>query len=144
LIGSTAAFAVLVEILEPPRRHREQISWATASSRCSVRRSNRSDAAQQAVAAAREMLAANERLNKQTSWPLRIGIGIHVGEVVAGNIGLAAAQGYHRDRRDTVNFCGAAGGAQQGSRHPVPDLVRPCARRWATDCKDAVSRATCR
>jgi len=43
------------------------------------------DAAHRAVAAAREMLDANERANGASSWPLRIGIGIHVGEVVAGS-----------------------------------------------------------
>jgi adenylate cyclase len=32
------------------------------------------DAAHRAVAAAREMLVANDRVNKATSWPLRIGI----------------------------------------------------------------------
>src|SRR5438132_5489294 len=41
-----------------------------------------SDAAHRAVAAGREMLAAMDRINAQTSWPLRIGIGIHFGEVV--------------------------------------------------------------
>src|ERR1700736_1571871 len=35
------------------------------------------DAAHRAVAAAREMLTANQRANQATSWPLRIGIGIH-------------------------------------------------------------------
>src|SRR4051812_24708641 len=42
------------------------------------------DPAHRAVAAAREMLDANARVNEATSWPLRIGIGIHIGEVVAG------------------------------------------------------------
>jgi adenylate cyclase len=61
------------------------------------------DAAQRAVAAAREMLEANERANKTTSWPLRIGIGIHVGEVVAGNIGSPRRKEY-TVIGDTVNF----------------------------------------
>ena len=61
------------------------------------------DAAQRAVAAAREMLEANERVNKATSWPLRIGIGIHVGEVVAGNIGSPRRKEY-TVIGDTVNF----------------------------------------
>ncbi|MCA1455372.1 adenylate/guanylate cyclase domain-containing protein [Bradyrhizobium sp. BRP22] len=61
------------------------------------------DAAQQAVAAAREMLAANERFNETTSWPLRIGIGIHIGEVVAGNVGSPRRKEY-TVIGDTVNF----------------------------------------
>jgi len=61
------------------------------------------DAAYHAVAAAREMLAANERANLRTSWPLRIGIGIHFGEVVAGNIGSPRRKEY-TVIGDTVNF----------------------------------------
>ncbi len=64
-------------------------------------------AAHQAVAAAREMLIANERFNATTSWPLRIGIGIHFGEVVVGNIGSPPPQGIYRDRRHR-EFCGTA------------------------------------
>ena len=33
------------------------------------------------------MLTAMDEVNEASSWPLRIGIGIHFGEVVAGNIG---------------------------------------------------------
>lgn len=61
------------------------------------------DAAQRAVAAAREMLAANARINEASSWPLRIGIGIHFGEVVAGNIGSPRRKEY-TVIGDTVNF----------------------------------------
>ncbi len=61
------------------------------------------DAAHRAVAAAREMLEANDRINKATSWPLRIGIGIHIGEVVAGSIGSPRRKEY-TVIGDTVNF----------------------------------------
>jgi adenylate cyclase len=61
------------------------------------------NAAHHAVAAAREMLEANNRINKATHWPLRIGIGIHIGEVVAGSIGSPRRKEY-TVIGDTVNF----------------------------------------
>jgi adenylate cyclase len=61
------------------------------------------DSAHRAVAAAREMLEANDRVNKTTDWQLRIGIGIHIGEVVAGSIGSPRRKEY-TVIGDTVNF----------------------------------------
>src|SRR6266852_5438900 len=61
------------------------------------------EAAHHAVAAAREMLAAMSGLNSASSWPLRIGIGVHFGEVVAGNIGSPRRKEY-TVIGDTVNF----------------------------------------
>jgi adenylate cyclase len=61
------------------------------------------DAARHAVAAAREMLVAMERDNDASAWPLRIGIGIHFGEVIAGNIGSPRRKEY-TVIGDTVNF----------------------------------------
>ena len=61
------------------------------------------EAANHAVEAAREMLVAMDRVNHTTSWPLRIGIGIHFGEVVAGNIGSPRRKEY-TVIGDTVNF----------------------------------------
>jgi adenylate cyclase len=61
------------------------------------------DAAQQAVAAAREMVSAMEQVNAGSNWPLRIGIGVHLGEVVAGSIGSPRRKEY-TVIGDTVNF----------------------------------------
>jgi hypothetical protein len=53
-------------------------------------------AAADAIAAAREMLRAIAAGNVGSTWLIRIGISIHIGEAVAGT---AAAQGIHRHRR---------------------------------------------
>jgi adenylate cyclase len=61
------------------------------------------DAARQAVAAAREMLEAMAENNNGNEWRLRIGIGIHMGNVVAGNVGSPRRKEY-TVIGDTVNF----------------------------------------
>jgi adenylate cyclase len=61
------------------------------------------DAARQAVAAAREMLEAMSENNTGNDWQLRIGIGIHMGNVVAGNVGSPRRKEY-TVIGDTVNF----------------------------------------
>ena len=96
------AFAVLVEILD---RHGGIVNKFLGDGFLALFGAplEAPDAAQRAVAAAREMLTANERVNSATSWPLRIGIGIHFGEVVAGNIGSPRRKEY-TVIGDAVNF----------------------------------------
>jgi len=131
------AFAVLVEILD---RHGGIVNKFLGDGFLALFGAplESSDAAQQAVAAAREMLAANERLNKQTSWPLRMGIGIHVGEVVAGNIGSPRRKEY-TVIGDTVNFAARLEALNKdlGTQFLISSAVREA---LGDDCKDAVSR----
>jgi adenylate cyclase len=96
------AFAVLVDILD---RHGGIVNKFLGDGFLALFGAplQADDAAHQAVAAAREMLEANDRANTATSWPLRIGIGIHFGEVVAGNIGSPRRKEY-TVIGDTVNF----------------------------------------
>ncbi|CAN5385050.1 adenylate/guanylate cyclase domain-containing protein [soil metagenome] len=61
------------------------------------------DAMLHAVNAAREMLEAMKRDNEVSEWPLRIGIGVHFGDVVAGNVGSSRRKEY-TVIGDTVNF----------------------------------------
>jgi adenylate cyclase len=96
------AFAVLVEILD---RHGGIVNKFLGDGFLALFGAPLAadDVAQRSVAAAREMLVANERINRATSWPLRMGIGIHVGEVVAGSIGSPRRKEY-TVIGDTVNF----------------------------------------
>ncbi len=96
------AFAVLVDILD---RHGGIVNKFLGDGFLALFGApfEAEDAAHRAVAAGREMLAANDRVNQAASWPLRIGIGIHIGEVVAGNIGSPRRKEY-TVIGDTVNF----------------------------------------
>jgi adenylate cyclase len=96
------AFAVLVEILD---RHGGIVNKFLGDGFLALFGApfEAEDPAHRAVGAAREMLAAMERINSNSSWPLRIGIGVHFGEVVAGNIGSPRRKEY-TVIGDTVNF----------------------------------------
>jgi adenylate cyclase len=96
------AFAVLVEILD---RHHGIVNKFLGDGFLALFGAplENESAAANAVAAAREMLIAMDEINATSDWPLRIGIGIHFGEVVAGNIGSPRRKEY-TVIGDTVNF----------------------------------------
>jgi adenylate cyclase len=97
-----SAFAVLVEIVD---RHHGIVNKFLGDGFLALFGAPLADpdAARRAVAAAHEMLEAMQRENEGNDWPLRIGIGIHLGEVVAGNVGSPRRKEY-TVIGDTVNF----------------------------------------
>ncbi|MBR0798134.1 adenylate/guanylate cyclase domain-containing protein [Bradyrhizobium jicamae] len=131
------AFAVLVDILD---RHGGIVNKFLGDGFLALFGApfETGDAAHHAVAAAREMLAANDRVNATSSWPLRIGIGIHIGEVVAGNIGSPRRKEY-TVIGDTVNFAARleALNKELGSQFLISSAVRDA---LGDDCSDAVPR----
>ncbi|WP_426441971.1 adenylate/guanylate cyclase domain-containing protein [Bradyrhizobium genosp. P] len=131
------AFAVLVEILD---RHGGIVNKFLGDGFLALFGApfESEDAAQHAVAAAREMLTANERVNAASGWPLRIGIGIHVGEVVAGNIGSPRRKEY-TVIGDTVNFAARLEALNKdlGSQFLISAAVRDA---LGDDGSDAVPR----
>jgi adenylate cyclase len=96
------AFAVLVEILD---RHSGIVNKFLGDGFLALFGAPIADpdAARRAVAAAREMMEAMARNNPDNEWQLRIGIGIHMGKVVAGNVGSPRRKEY-TVIGDTVNF----------------------------------------
>jgi adenylate cyclase len=96
------AFAVLVEILD---RHGGIVNKFLGDGFLALFGAPIADpdAPARAVAAAQEMLAAMAQHNDGHEWKLRIGIGIHIGAVVAGNVGSPRRKEY-TVMGDTVNF----------------------------------------
>lgn len=131
------AFAVLVDILD---RHGGIVNKFLGDGFLALFGApfESADAAHHAVAAAREMLEANERANQATSWPLRIGIGIHIGDVVAGNIGSPRRKEY-TVIGDTVNFAARleALNKELNSQFLISSEVRDA---LGDDARDAVPR----
>ncbi len=132
-----SAFAVLVEIVD---RHGGIVNKFLGDGFLALFGAplEASDPAQRAVAAGREMLAAMERINTQSNWPLRIGIGINFGEAAAGCIGSPRRKEY-TVIGDTVNFASRLEqlNKELGSQLLISEAVRAA---LGSSASDAVSR----
>ncbi|MDB5616866.1 adenylate/guanylate cyclase domain-containing protein [Tardiphaga sp.] len=129
------AFAVLVDVLD---RHSGIVNKFLGDGFLALFGAPIADpgAAQHAVAAAREMLVAMEENNIGSEWPLRIGIGVHLGAVVAGNVGSPRRKEY-TVMGDTVNFAARLESLNKefGSQLLISALVRD---ELGEACDDAV------
>ena len=97
-----AVFAILVEIVD---RHHGIVNKFLGDGLLAIFGAPIDDpaSAADAVAAAREMLRAIAAGNAGSDWPIRIGIGIHLGDAVAGTVGSPRRKEY-TVIGDTVNL----------------------------------------
>lgn len=84
--------------------------------------------AENAVQAAREMLSAIDTSNVGSDWPIRLGVGVHIGEAVAGTVGSPRRKEY-TVIGDTVNLASRLESLNKevGSQILVSDAVREAA-----------------
>lgn len=127
------AFAILVDVLD---RHSGIVNKFLGDGFLAVFGAPIEDASatQCAVEAACEMLAELDENNRGSDWPLRIGIGIHMGAVIAGNVGSPRRKEY-TVMGDTVNFAARleALNKEFGSQLLISAAVRDAAGEPARD-----------
>jgi len=122
-----AAFAILVEIVE---RHRGIVNKFLGDGFLGMFGApvDQPQAVAHAVAAGREMLRAIAASNVGNPWPIRIGIAVHVGEAVTGNVGSPRRKEY-TVIGDTVNLAARLESLNKevGSQLLVSSAVREAA-----------------
>ena len=121
------AFAVLVEIVD---RHHGIINKFLGDGFLAMFGAPIDDpaAAADAVAAGRRMLRAIAQENAGNPWPIRIGIGIHIGDAVTGTVGSPRRKEY-TVIGDTVNLAARLESLNKevGSQFLVSDAVHAAA-----------------
>jgi adenylate cyclase len=129
------AFAILVDVLD---RHGGIVNKFLGDGFLAVFGAPIEDpqAARCAVLAAREMIAEMNDNNRGNDWPLRIGIGIHMGAVIAGNVGSPRRKEY-TVIGDTVNFAARleALNKQFGSQLLISSATRDAAGEAAQEAE---------
>jgi adenylate cyclase len=122
-----AVFAILVDIVD---RHNGIVNKFLGDGLLAIFGAPIDDPfeAANAVAAAREMLRAIEANNAGDPWPVRLGIGIHVGQAVAGTVGSPRRKEY-TVIGDTVNLASRLESLNKevGSQLVVSEAVREAA-----------------
>jgi adenylate cyclase len=122
-----AVFAILVDIVD---RHNGIVNKFLGDGLLAIFGAPIDDPleAANAVTAAREMLRAMEASNAGDPWPIRLGIGIHVGQVVAGTVGSPRRKEY-TVIGDTVNLASRLESLNKevGSQLVVSEAVREAA-----------------
>jgi adenylate cyclase len=122
------AFAILVEIVD---RHHGVVNKFLGDGFLAMFGAPIDDpaAAVNAIAAGRAMLHAMADANRGHAWPIRIGIGIHIGEAVTGTVGSPRRKEY-TVIGDTVNLASRLESLNKevGSQFLVSDAVHDAAR----------------
>jgi adenylate cyclase len=122
-----AAFEILVDIVD---RHNGIVNKFLGDGLLAIFGAPIDDPleAANAVEAAREMLSAIGASNVSNPWPIRLGIGIHIGQAVAGTVGSPRRKEY-TVIGDTVNPASRLESLNKevGSQLIVSDAVREAA-----------------
>jgi adenylate cyclase len=128
-----AVFAILVDIVD---RHHGIVNKFLGDGLLAIFGAPIDDpaAAAHAIAAARAMLRAVAAANADSAWPLRIGIGIHIGEAVVGTVGSPRRKEY-TVIGDTVNLASRLESLNKelGSQLLVSDAVHGAAGETGGD-----------